>query len=45
MALEVNYDETVSDSDFFTHYKAKKEELESLINEWEEVQSGLDESQ
>ena len=45
MALEVNYDETVSDPDFFSHYKAKKDELESLINEWEEVQSAIDESQ
>lgn len=45
VALEVNYDETVSDPNFFSHYKAKKEELESLINEWEEVQSDLDESQ
>ena len=40
--LATNYDEVVSDPNFFDNYNAKKEQLERLMTEWEEVQEAID---
>src|SRR5690606_29478744 len=36
-ALVENYDDTIAKPDFFKKYEKKKLELQSLMNEWEEV--------
>ncbi|MDR6300230.1 ABC-F family ATP-binding cassette domain-containing protein [Mesonia maritima] len=40
--LATNYDKTVADPDFFTRYEAKKEELHTLMKDWEEIQERLE---
>lgn len=40
--LATNYDEVVSDPNFFDNYNAKKEQLERLMTEWEVVQETID---
>ena len=42
VALEVNYDETISEENFFDKYQQKKDDLEQLMMEWEEVQETID---
>ncbi|MBC2844611.1 ABC-F family ATP-binding cassette domain-containing protein [Winogradskyella flava] len=42
VALATNYDETVSDPNFFEAYKSKKLDLEKLMQDWEAVQEQLD---
>ncbi|MFD2552382.1 ABC-F family ATP-binding cassette domain-containing protein [Bizionia sediminis] len=42
VALATNYDETVSDPQFFETYQAKKDTLDTLMMEWEQVQETLD---
>ncbi|WP_121666736.1 ABC-F family ATP-binding cassette domain-containing protein [Mesonia aquimarina] len=42
VALATNYDKTVSDPEFFTRYEAKKEELNTLMQNWEEIQERLE---
>ena len=37
--LEINYDKTISDKNFFEGYHQKKKELENLMKTWEEQQS------
>jgi ATP-binding cassette subfamily F protein 3 len=39
--LEINYEETISQPDFFDHYNAKKKKLEVLMQEWEALQREL----
>ncbi|TVZ57665.1 ATP-binding cassette subfamily F protein 3 [Flavobacteriaceae bacterium MAR_2010_105] len=40
--LATNYDQTVSDPQFFDRYQAKKDKLEHLMKDWEVVQDELD---
>ena len=42
VALEVNYDETVKDPSFFDGYQAKKDELEQLMQRWEDISEAID---
>lgn len=37
--LEINYEQTIAQPDFFEHYHSKKEELKALMEEWEMLQS------
>jgi ATP-binding cassette subfamily F protein 3 len=37
--LEINYDKTISEKNFFEGYHQKKKELENLMKIWEELQS------
>jgi ATP-binding cassette subfamily F protein 3 len=39
--LEINYEETISQPDFFDHYNAKKKKLEVLMQEWEALHREL----
>ncbi len=36
--LEINYEETIAQADFFDSYQAKKKQLEELMQEWEALQ-------
>ena len=36
--LEINYEETIQQKDFFDIYQARKKELELLYVNWEELQ-------
>lgn len=40
--LATNYDKHIEDANFFVAYNKKKEELEQLLIEWEEVQEAID---
>jgi len=40
--LAVNYDEIVAQPDFFKNYQAKKDQLEALMIEWENIQEDLE---
>lgn len=40
--LETDYDKTASNPEFFDKYQAKKEELESLMKDWERFQEQLE---
>ncbi len=42
VALEINYDETVAKENFFASYQEKKDTLDSLMLEWEEVQEAIE---
>lgn len=42
VALATNYDETVSNSNFFDNYQSQKDQLEQLMKEWENVQLQID---
>ena len=42
LELEINYGETVAKPNFFDHYQAKKQTLESLLLKWEKAQHTLD---
>ncbi len=41
--LSINYVEVTSQPDFFDNYQAKKQELDALMNEWEQLQEEIDE--
>ena len=43
--LLMNYDQTISQPDFFNNYQQKKKELEKLMNSWEELTSELESAQ
>lgn len=43
--LLMNYDQTVSDPGFFDRYQDRKEQLESLMTQWEELSAALEEQQ
>ena len=36
--LEINYEETIAQANFFDSYQAKKKQLEELMQEWEALQ-------
>ena len=40
--LSINYEEIVSDPEFFNTYQEKKDELEMLLTEWETIQNELE---
>ena len=40
--LETNYDQTVSDPDFFDRYQKKKDALQALMLEWETIQEEIE---
>ncbi|NQX77380.1 ABC-F family ATP-binding cassette domain-containing protein [Gilvibacter sp.] len=42
VALEVNYDETVKDPSFFDTYQSKKDELDTLMQRWEDISEEID---
>ena len=42
LELEINYGETVAQPNFFDHYQAKKQNLDSLLVKWEKAQNTLD---
>jgi ATP-binding cassette subfamily F protein 3 len=41
LALAENYDEVASQENFFENYKAKKAEVDQLMEEWEEIEEKL----
>ncbi len=41
-ALAENYDKHIEDAHFFTAYNKKKQELEKLMSEWEQVQEEME---
>lgn len=41
--LETNYEATVSDPSFFDQYQKKKDNLQELMNTWEEIQLEIEE--
>ena len=40
--LEIEYDKTIAQPNFFDNYQAKKNELEQLMQNWEELQATLE---
>ena len=40
--LQVNYDETVAEPDFFNKYQAKKDLLDDLMLQWEDIQTVIE---
>jgi len=40
--LEIEYDKTIAQPNFFDHYQAKKNELEQLMQTWEALQATLE---
>ncbi|WP_299364029.1 ABC-F family ATP-binding cassette domain-containing protein [Winogradskyella sp.] len=42
VALATNYDETVSDPNFFDSYQSKKRDLERLMEDWETLQEQIE---
>ena len=36
--LEINYEQTIAQPDFFDTYQQKKQNLERLMQEWEDLQ-------
>ena len=42
LELEINYEQTISSTDFFDKYHAKKSELQDYINLWETQQNELE---
>jgi ATP-binding cassette subfamily F protein 3 len=40
--LEVEYEKTISQPNFFDKYQAKKKELEVLMEQWEVLQLSLE---
>jgi ATP-binding cassette subfamily F protein 3 len=40
--LEIEYDKTIAQPNFFDNYQAKKNELEQLMQTWEELQAKLE---
>ncbi|MGH1383706.1 ATP-binding cassette domain-containing protein [Kordia sp.] len=42
MELAINYEETIAKPDFFDMYQGKKKTLETLMEDWEELQEEMD---
>ncbi len=40
--LVIDYDKTIAQPDFFDKYQAKKDELETLMENWEKIQEEID---
>ncbi|HIB37119.1 MAG TPA: ABC transporter ATP-binding protein, partial [Mesonia sp.] len=40
--LATNYDQTVADPKFFDNYQAKKDELNTLMKDWEKIQLDIE---
>jgi len=43
--LSINYDETIAQPNFFDNYQKKKDELERLMEQWEEITESLEAAQ
>ncbi len=44
LELEINYDETISTTDFFDHYQEKKKRLSQYMKNWEELVAAIEPS-
>ncbi|WP_375235644.1 ABC-F family ATP-binding cassette domain-containing protein [Winogradskyella sp.] len=42
MALATNYDEAAAKQEFFDNYQSKKQKLEQLMEDWENIQESID---
>ena len=42
LELEINYDKTVADANFFNTYQAKKAKLEELMSQWESLTESIE---
>ncbi len=42
LALEINYEETIREPNFFDKYQELKDQLQQLLVQWESVQEGID---
>ena len=42
LALEINYDQTIQEADFFDTYHGHKKSLETLYEQWEQLEEQLD---
>ena len=42
LALEINYDQTIQEADFFDTYHGHKKSLETLYKQWEQLEEQLD---
>ncbi|MBT7656407.1 MAG: hypothetical protein HN591_07080, partial [Flavobacteriales bacterium] len=42
VALEINYDQTIQQADFFDIYHSRKKSLETLYVQWQELEEQLD---
>jgi len=42
MALATNYNETAAKQEFFDNYQSKKQKLEQLMEDWENIQESID---
>ena len=40
--LEIEYDKTIAQPNFFDHYQKKKKDLEDFMETWEQLQSSLE---
>ena len=40
--LQINYEETIAQPNFFDEYQAKKEQLNALMEEWEKISEEID---
>lgn len=40
--LEINYDQTIAQPDFFDKYQSKKDQLSQLMEQWEQIQEEID---
>ncbi len=40
--LQINYEQTIAANNFFEHYQEKKDNLEKLMEDWENAQEALD---
>lgn len=45
LELEINYEETIAQPDFFDRYQKKKEKLSNLMQEWEEIFEEIEDSE
>ena len=42
LEMELNYDQTVAKPDFFESYQAKKDQLDQLMSDWEEITESIE---
>ena len=42
MELAANYNKTIAKPNFFDNYQAKKDKLEKLMADWEDIQLQID---
>ena len=42
LELELNYDQTVAKPGFFESYQAKKDQLDQLMSDWEQITESIE---